>query len=102
MNLLAYPFYQWSAECLRPARAWAAATRATMSLWPPATSTPTGRMVDALCELLRFFDGAGVASFDDDGRFSASSRGVVEVASGGEVGGAIAPYDDVVVTLSRV
>ncbi|HHT8926155.1 TPA: polyhydroxyalkanoate depolymerase, partial [Burkholderia cenocepacia] len=52
MNLLAYPFYQWSAECLRPARAWAAATRATMSLWPPATSTPTGRMVDALCELL--------------------------------------------------
>ncbi|WP_175976308.1 polyhydroxyalkanoate depolymerase [Burkholderia sp. BCC1047] len=52
MNLLAYPFYQWSAECLRPARAWAAATRATMSLWPPATSSPTGRMVDALCELL--------------------------------------------------
>ncbi|MCA3842336.1 polyhydroxyalkanoate depolymerase, partial [Burkholderia sp.] len=52
MNLLAYPFYQWSAECLRPARAWAATTRATLSLWPPATSTPTGRMLDALCELL--------------------------------------------------
>ncbi|MGU7838287.1 polyhydroxyalkanoate depolymerase [Burkholderia sp. AW33-5] len=52
MNLLAYPYYQWSAECLRPARAWAAVTRATMSQWPAATSTPTGRMVDALCELL--------------------------------------------------
>ncbi|KAF1038276.1 MAG: hypothetical protein GAK33_02331 [Burkholderia lata] len=52
MNLLAYPFYQWSAECTRPARAWAAAARATMSLWPPATATPTGRMLDAVCELL--------------------------------------------------
>ncbi|MGZ2748546.1 polyhydroxyalkanoate depolymerase [Burkholderia stagnalis] len=52
MNLLAYPFYQWMAECTRPARAWAACTRLSMSMWPPATATPPGRMLDALCELL--------------------------------------------------
>ena len=42
------------------------------------------------------FDDAGIASLDDDGRFAASSRGVVEIASGGQIGGTIAPYDDVV------
>ena len=39
---------------------------------------------------------AGIASFDDDGRFAASRRGIVEVASGGQVGGTVAPNNDVV------
>jgi hypothetical protein len=38
--------------------------------------------VDEKGHVIRF-DGAGIASFNDDGRFAASSRGVVEVASGG-------------------
>ena len=33
---------------------------------------------------------------DDDGRFAASSRGVVEVSSGAQVGGTIAPNNDVI------
>ena len=37
------------------------------------------------------FDGTGIASFDNDGRFAASSRGVVEVSSGAQVGGTVAP-----------
>src|SRR5262249_49668943 len=38
--------------------------------------------VDEKGHVIRF-DGAGIASFNDDGRFAASSRRVVEVASGG-------------------
>src|SRR5215469_11314048 len=41
-------------------------------------------------------DDAGIASFNDDGRFAASSRGIVEVASGAQVRGTVAPYDDMV------
>ncbi|MGU7774224.1 polyhydroxyalkanoate depolymerase [Burkholderia sp. MR1-5-21] len=52
MNMLAYPFYQLFAECTRPARAWAAYLRASMSMWPPSTSTSHGRTLDAWCELL--------------------------------------------------
>ncbi len=43
-------------------------------------------------------DGASVAGFDDDGRFSMDRGGVVEVAGGHEVGGAFAPDDDVIET----
>src|SRR2546427_419959 len=42
------------------------------------------------------FDGAGVARFDDDGGFAADGGSVIEIASGGGVGGALAPDDDVV------
>lgn len=52
MNMLAYPLYQWFAECTRPARAWAAFMRAAMSFWPPSTAIATGRALDAWCELL--------------------------------------------------
>lgn len=52
MNMLAYPLYQWFAECTRPARAWAAFMRAAMSFWPPSTSIAPGRALDAWCELL--------------------------------------------------
>src|SRR5216684_2820822 len=41
-------------------------------------------------------DGAGVAGFDDDRGFAADRGGVIEVAGGGGVGGALAPDDDVV------
>src|SRR5262249_34390495 len=41
-------------------------------------------------------DDAGIASFDNDGRFAARSGSIVEVASGVQVGGTVAPYDDVV------
>ncbi|WP_179400576.1 polyhydroxyalkanoate depolymerase [Burkholderia guangdongensis] len=51
MNILAYPFYEWFSECLRPARAWASFTRVALSLWPPSTSVPAGRAFDAWCEL---------------------------------------------------
>ncbi|KVD53015.1 poly(3-hydroxybutyrate) depolymerase [Burkholderia ubonensis] len=51
MNLLAYPCYQWFAECTRPARAWAACMRVSMSMWPLSTSTSSGRTLDAWCEL---------------------------------------------------
>ncbi|CAN0627790.1 poly(3-hydroxybutyrate) depolymerase [Burkholderia multivorans] len=52
MNMLAYPLYQWLSECMRPARAWASFARATLSHWPPSTSVPAGRTIDAWCELL--------------------------------------------------
>lgn len=52
MNMLAYPLYQWFAECTRPARAWAAFMRAAMSFWPPSTAIAPGRALDAWCELL--------------------------------------------------
>lgn len=52
MNMLAYPLYQWFAECTRPARAWAAFMRAAMSFWPPSTAIAHGRALDAWCELL--------------------------------------------------
>lgn len=52
MNMLAYPLYQWFAECKRPARAWAAFMRAAMSFWPPSTAIAPGRALDAWCELL--------------------------------------------------
>ncbi|MGU7783084.1 polyhydroxyalkanoate depolymerase [Burkholderia sp. PU8-34] len=52
MNMLAYSLYQLLAEYTRPARAWAACMRASMSMWPPATSTPPGRTLDAWCELV--------------------------------------------------
>lgn len=52
MNMLAYPLYQWFAECTRPARAWAAFMRAAMSFWPPSTAIAPGRAIDAWCELL--------------------------------------------------
>src|SRR5467141_495865 len=42
------------------------------------------------------FDSAGVASFDDDGRFAADGGGVIEVAGGGGVRGALAPDNDVI------
>src|SRR5215469_9070694 len=51
--------------------------------------------VDEEGDVIRL-DGPGIASFDDHGRFAASSGGVVKVASGGKVGGAVTPYDDVV------
>src|SRR5216684_21359 len=51
--------------------------------------------VDEEREVVGFY-GAGVAGFDDDGRFAADGGGVVEIASGGGVGGALAPDDDVV------
>lgn len=51
MNMLAYPLYQWFAECTRPARAWAAFMRAAMSFWPPSTAIAPGRALDAWCEL---------------------------------------------------
>ena len=47
--------------------------------------------VDEESDVIRL-DGAGIASFDDDRRFPASSGGVVEVASDGKVGGTVAPY----------
>ena len=46
--------------------------------------------VDEEGDVIRF-DDAGIASFDDDGGFAASSGGVVEIASGAEVGGTVAP-----------
>lgn len=52
MNMLAYPLYQWFAECTRPARAWAAFMRAAMSFWPPSTAIAPSRALDAWCELL--------------------------------------------------
>lgn len=52
MNMLAYPLYQWFAECTRPARAWAEFMRAAMSFWPPSTAIAPGRALDAWCELL--------------------------------------------------
>src|SRR6267378_4307685 len=42
------------------------------------------------------FDSAGVAGFDDDGGFAADGGGVIEIASGGGIGGALAPDDDVI------
>src|ERR1700694_5128549 len=42
------------------------------------------------------FDSAGVAGFDNDGRFAADGGGVIKVACGGGVGGALAPDDDVI------
>src|SRR5882762_6479937 len=47
------------------------------------------------------FDGAGVAGFDDDGGFAADGGGVIEVASGGGIAGALAPDDDVIKTESE-
>src|SRR6267142_1091362 len=44
------------------------------------------------------FDGAGVAGFDDDRGFAADRGGVIEVASGGGICGALAPDDDVIKT----
>ncbi len=41
-------------------------------------------------------DGAGVAGFDDDGGFAADGSGVIEIAGGGGVGGALAPDNDVI------
>src|SRR5260370_14331873 len=41
-------------------------------------------------------DGAGVAGFNDDGGLAADCGGVIEVAGGGGVGGALAPDDDVI------
>src|SRR6266851_1860643 len=41
-------------------------------------------------------DGAGVAGFDNDGRLAANGSGVIEIAGGGGIGGALAPDDDVI------
>src|SRR5215469_2173817 len=46
--------------------------------------------VDQKGDVIRF-DDTGIASFDDDGRFTASRSGVVEVASGAQIGGTVAP-----------
>src|ERR1700674_494942 len=42
------------------------------------------------------FDGAGMAGFDDDGGFATDGGSVIEVASGGGIGGALAPDNDVI------
>src|SRR5882672_9439609 len=47
------------------------------------------------------FDGTGVAGFDDDGGFAADGGGVIEVASGGRISGALAPDDDVIEAESK-
>src|ERR1700730_3584833 len=55
------------------------------------------RAVDQEREVVGF-DRAGVAGFDDDGRFTANRSGVVEIASGGRVGRTFAPDDNVIKT----
>src|SRR5207244_6204103 len=42
------------------------------------------------------FDGARVTGLDDDGRLAADGGGVIEIAGGGGVGGALAPDNDVI------
>ncbi|GAB3628976.1 esterase [Pandoraea terrae] len=52
MNLLAYPYYQATADLMRPWRTAAGIARASMSTWSAGTAIPTVRYLDACWELL--------------------------------------------------